>query len=326
MANKILLTGAGFTHNFGAPLASEVSGLIFNAVTSTRLQDLLRENFDYEDIYQNVLQSSDYSDQLKSELTSAIKSAYDVIDELITTGHMSEKINIIKFKEFLKWFDKTSNGGFIFTLNQDLLIENNLNKQFCDMSLKLPIQSKTVDKSNSHVNPLADRKFNYIILDEDVEISRETFSKQFEKNQSNIFYIKLHGSQNWYKDDDTQMMIIGHGKGGRIHADPLLSWYFDIIKRQLNQTDTRLLIIGYSFSDEHINQEIYNSRDSLKIFIINPQPFKDFSLSLKDKPFGSQILSLINKYYSISLPEMFGRGINDPHPFWGQLKSEFNKN
>ena len=48
MANRILLTGAGFTHNFGAPLASEVSNLIFNSISNnTQLLDLLRNQWHY---------------------------------------------------------------------------------------------------------------------------------------------------------------------------------------------------------------------------------------------------------------------------------------
>lgn len=38
MGNKILLTGAGFSHNFGLPLAKNVWGMIFNNPLLKRLK------------------------------------------------------------------------------------------------------------------------------------------------------------------------------------------------------------------------------------------------------------------------------------------------
>jgi hypothetical protein len=144
MANRILLTGAGFTHNFGAPLASEVSNLIFNLVATLQLKNLLRNNFDYEDIYQKVLQSNDYSISIKNELTKAITEAYQQIDKQISIESLSEKINLIRFKEFINCFNKNRDAGYIFTLNQDLLIENNINNNtFYDLHITIPLEAKT---------------------------------------------------------------------------------------------------------------------------------------------------------------------------------------
>lgn len=99
MANRILLTGAGFTHNFSAPLASEVSNLIFNSIpNNTQLLDLLRNNFDYEDVYQTVMNSTDYDQATKNTITNAIKDAYDIINELIKNTNLSG-ISSVKFKE-----------------------------------------------------------------------------------------------------------------------------------------------------------------------------------------------------------------------------------
>ncbi len=38
MANRILLTGAGFTHNFGAPLSKDMSDLIFNNLSKMSIK------------------------------------------------------------------------------------------------------------------------------------------------------------------------------------------------------------------------------------------------------------------------------------------------
>ena len=90
MSNEILLTGAGFTHNFGAPLASEVSNLIFNlASDKPQLMELLRNNFDYEAVYQTVMQSEDYDVTTKASFTNAMTETYIIIDKLIKYHGMS---------------------------------------------------------------------------------------------------------------------------------------------------------------------------------------------------------------------------------------------
>lgn len=58
--NPILLTGAGFTHNFGGFLANEMWALIFNSPDVQKrpsLASLLRKDFDYESVYQSVMYS-----------------------------------------------------------------------------------------------------------------------------------------------------------------------------------------------------------------------------------------------------------------------------
>jgi hypothetical protein len=52
----VLLTGAGFTHNFGGFLANEMWAVIFNSPEigkDPRLNELLQSDFDDESIYHN---------------------------------------------------------------------------------------------------------------------------------------------------------------------------------------------------------------------------------------------------------------------------------
>ncbi len=52
----ILLTGAGFTHNFGGFLAREMWSKIFNnpiVQASTEARKLLLDDFDFESIYES---------------------------------------------------------------------------------------------------------------------------------------------------------------------------------------------------------------------------------------------------------------------------------
>ncbi|MEO8402519.1 MAG: hypothetical protein ABI597_12135 [Gammaproteobacteria bacterium] len=52
--------------------------------------------------------------------------------------------------------------------------------------------------------------------------------------------------------------------------------------------------------------------------------YKDFSESLSKKPLGSQIFSLVKKYYQVTFAELLGEHNGTPHIYWDELNSEFN--
>jgi hypothetical protein len=86
-------------------------------------------------------------------------------------------------------------------------------------------------------------------------------------------YIKLHGSVNWMESNMGQrMLIMGGAKTALINRFPLLKWYQDEFREALIQPGARLMIMGYSFSDEHINDTIFTAAKDgdLKLFIVDP--------------------------------------------------------
>ena len=86
-------------------------------------------------------------------------------------------------------------------------------------------------------------------------------------------YYKLHGSIDIQESERTMMLVIGGNKAANIAQQPLLKWYNDIFGAMLRSPNTRLMIIGYSFGDLHINTMIFEGiRAGLKaIFIVDPQ-------------------------------------------------------
>lgn len=63
--NIVLLTGAGFTRNFGGPLAQDVWSLLFNnghIKERPKLVQSLRDNFDFEGVHHRVM-ASDHFDK-----------------------------------------------------------------------------------------------------------------------------------------------------------------------------------------------------------------------------------------------------------------------
>ena len=87
-------------------------------------------------------------------------------------------------------------------------------------------------------------------------------------------YYKLHGSINWIASVDvqTRLLIMGGNKSDEINQYPLLTWYHKQFDEYLARS-TRLMVIGYSFSDMHINRAILKAaaKGTLRLFIIDPQ-------------------------------------------------------
>ena len=66
-------------------------------------------------------------------------------------------------------------------------------------------------------------------------------------------------------------MILGGGKVHAIERYPVLRWYSELFTALLSSPDTRLMLIGYGFRDEHINSALRNAMEKgLQIYIIDP--------------------------------------------------------
>lgn len=86
-------------------------------------------------------------------------------------------------------------------------------------------------------------------------------------------HYKIHGSSNWHTADGRRLLVIGGNKEFMIREHEILRWYYDEFRRQLMTGSTRLMVIGYSFSDRHINEAICEAsqRGSLSgMFLVDP--------------------------------------------------------
>jgi hypothetical protein len=96
----------------------------------------------------------------------------------------------------------------------------------------------------------------------------------FKEEPGAQLYYKLHGSTNWIGGGGGQarLLIMGGNKAVEINQYPLLAWYHRQFDEYLARS-TRLMVIGYSFSDRHINQAIIKAAEkgALRLFIIDPQ-------------------------------------------------------
>lgn len=127
----ILLTGAGFTHNFGGYLAKDMWAEIFNhkaVQRHPRLQEAMRTGevaFDFEGVYDKVL-NGNFSREEKDSIVEAVISAYDDLDEVIRGFRQTpHSISLNSVAKFIEQFAGTpENPGYMFTLNKTYLWNN----------------------------------------------------------------------------------------------------------------------------------------------------------------------------------------------------------
>lgn len=178
--------------------------------------------------------------------------------------------NLQNTMKFLAWLNM-QNRDFskeIYTSNYDMIIEKSLEK----------IQIPYFDGFVGSYEPF--------FLPESVD----NFVKNFDLTKSWIRLWKIHGSLSWFwkKDDNGKTFkIVRIGKIDNIVNDedeiviypsrdkydssrkqPFIA-YFDRLKNYLSEEELLFIISGYSFSDQHINEIIFNSlRQNNRLFII----------------------------------------------------------
>jgi hypothetical protein len=309
--DHILLTGAGFTKNFGAPLAKELWGIIFSNPgldKASDVRDLLRLDFDFESVYNDVVNGRNLMEFIgeamsrknqQQALRTAVNEAYEYIDEKVRSFSFRRDapnpVNIYKVQEFISKFAGTSNSnpGYFFTLNQDLFVER---QYYNGVRPALPgIRHRPgwfmPDGTQSLI---AER---CVIPDSagDVDFSRSPF-----------YYVKLHGSSNWYTADQ-QTMVIGHAKRNQIASHPVLAAYFEAFQSVLQGTGRRLLCVGYSFCDEHINSAIgVGVKAGLRVYVLSPEPPDGLAARLREQgEEGLRIWHGLAGYFQTDLKTLF---------------------
>ena len=236
----ILLTGAGFSRNWGGWLASEAFEYLLGCDgLHPRVRTMLWNHKDkggFEGVYQS----------LKDGATNPTDSDVFQNFHMMVTGmfhtmgygfqHANLGTNILNF---LASFDA------VFTLNQDTLLEL---KYPGDEEIRERSQGKFLGWECPGIRGASDNEF----------MPPGFYTAQagpFDLTPRKQPYIKLHGSSNWAQQGAPGLMlIIGGNKAAEIEKQPLLKWYHEKFQELLS--GSQVVIIGYSFNDEHINQRL----------------------------------------------------------------------
>ncbi len=238
----LLLTGAGFSYNWGGPLASDVfSALLADRDLDEHTRDLLFDsNGAFEKVLADLHLSTDRDDQRRHEaLVTAV-------------------------------------AGIFYGMNNTF------------MHIFMHIQFE-------FENPPA-RQDKFAVMEPNPPFG--TFGTGAQP------YVKLHGSVNWSESNmGKRILIMGGQKAVSIGRHPILTWYHDEFRKMLLQPSARLMVIGYSFSDTHINDAIVDGiAAGLKLFVVDPYALK----VLKNDPRIGSARSSLTGYSDRPLKTTFG--------------------
>lgn len=273
--SRFLLLGAGFSRNWGGWLASEAFEYVLGCQeirTNPQLRALLwkhQVSGGFEDALAELQQV--YAHSLAPGDQAAMKAFQEAVTRMF--GDMNRA-----FIELVDWeFQRTDRarmlGPFltqfdaIFTLNQDVFLEHHYQSQ--DISLlgsrrwagaELPGMQRRASEDPRYATswgmstwvPLPDSEFRVA------------------RGSQPLF--KLHGSSNWKDTWGSDLMVIGGTKALEIGQRPILTWYARLFEECLSSANARLMVIGYGFRDQHINDILARASErGLQMFVIAPE-------------------------------------------------------
>lgn len=302
-SKRVLLIGAGFSRNWGGLLAGDVSGRILAhpAVQGRpNLRPLLLREPSFEDALERT-RTGLFEAADAEAMETAIRAAFDGMDTDFrnpTPPVLGATIN-----DFIARFCPGAVGvgtGYVFSLNQDLLLERIYGTQPARQLLTVPglqwLERPPPFPAAAWPIPLATLR--------DPAIDEPPLLRHFN-------HIKLHGSINWRSGDGRHSMIMGRRKPLTIARSPMIGWYHQVFERVLFSGDVRLMVIGYGWGDEHINEPIAEAvrNHGLQIYSWNPAIPRDM---LSGVARGDDILAGIMGFTTRPMPEVMPHNPMNP--------------
>ena len=269
MAHVVLL-GAGFSRNWGGWLAPEVLGELLNRLSGDRdIYLRLRRTRNFEETL------ADLQAEARTQQTPAARARLEAFERAVQATFA--EMNSV-FADFPGWGlsndARDSIDAFmarfdtIYTLNQDLLLELHYRNELVG-------QRRWTGVSYPGMRPPA----NWPQLRADEKLAQTwqpSGDFQIADHSQPIF--KLHGSSNWHDPQGNRLMVMGGAKLQAIDQHPVLRSYFDHFSARLREGNTKLMAIGYSFFDTHINDLIVDAATNhgLKLHLVNPAGLEVF--------------------------------------------------
>ena len=270
--NLNVLMGAG-TSSGAIPAMKRMLELLDGKITDKSYvklwKKLKKNNANLENILGILYSGRFYLEGLNSprpDINSLIKQIENFIFNEINVNVHSKKDTLELYKTFyykLAFRNKNQSRLNIFTTNNDLFNETAISE------LNLNYNNGFSSGVNSTFNPA---RFTYTFSKK-----IDTALEKYEPIAEMVYLYKLHGSINWVEEDTDSFFKIKEIKINTrkvpannvlIYPTPLKqnkslgSPFADLIREfhdKLLISQNVLIIIGYSFSDEHINNVIYSA-------------------------------------------------------------------
>jgi hypothetical protein len=260
---NILLTGAGFSRNWGGMLAKDVFfHLLGDDQLDQQTRDLLIRAHTTGGTFEDVLAALQLATHVESKkrYEALIASLVGLFNQM-GQAFMQREFEFKNPPDTMYWLTGfLRRFPYIFTLNQDTLLELHY-LPFAGPGAHIP-GMKYVDPPHIAGTPYG-RAFGPM----------EPNPSDFQLSGSGQHYIKLHGSFNWAESSyGSRILIMGGQKIVNIKRFPILTFYHDQFRSLVTRPGARLMVIGYSFSDEHINEAILDAvlKHGLALFIVDP--------------------------------------------------------
>lgn len=268
---KLLLTGAGFSRNWGGWLANEAFEYLLGCPdVDDELRKLLWEDklkgHGFEDtlaeLQQRVKTYGRSADQaMLAALDASLAGMFNEMNQGLASATF-EQTNDANYQVagFLTKFDA------IFTLNQDLLLEYHYRDNPIAFAASGPSGWQAAG-----VHPFGPQHAGFDPTPQRARMYTPD-TNGFGVPAGQQPYFKLHGSSNFLRDPGGRILVMGGNKAVSINQEPLLKWCHEQFVARLNQAD-KLMVIGYGFGDAHINDAIAVACQGgrLKLFIVDPQ-------------------------------------------------------
>lgn len=267
---NLLLTGAGFSRNWGGWLASEAFEYLLGAPeVDAELRQLLLEDKLRGKGFEDTLAELQIRFQTHREprvgkqvddLTAALVGMFNLMDQGFATVQFEpQNVRTYLVSEFLARFDA------IFTLNQDLLLE----RHYLTGNVALAECRKWSGWQRPGVKPLGPQQHSH---DPQAAVMAMQIPdpENFKVWPGQQPYFKLHGSGNFVRNPGGRILVMGGNKTVGINEEPLLRFYHDQFVDFLRRAE-KLMVVGYSFSDGHINTAIEDAaKRGLRVFLVDP--------------------------------------------------------
>jgi len=223
----------------------------------------LRKTLDFELVFGELRERARVR-QTTDAISSAARMEDAILDVFGETNRAFGLLDGLNFSErtdfsviaFLSLFDE------IYSLNQDLLLEAHYVPSPTSKYWKGPEFPGVTPPSGWREMKPGERILGAWQL-----------SPTMSTEAGHQLIYKLHGSVNWREQSGSRLLVLGGGKVETIGNSSLLSSYFEHFTSRLMAGGTKLMVIGYSFHDDHINKAIVRASNEagLQIYLVEPR-------------------------------------------------------
>lgn len=300
-----LLIGAGVSKACGLPNVEDLTIEVRKVITNSKFLELVDDGDNVETILNKIqqLRSLIKGDKNFNDLTISVVNNIEKDIKKVIFDKLSPTVNFDKLCNLVIWLNyiNQEHEKEIFSLNYDLLLEMALEKK------DLPYFSGFIGNVKPFFVPDSVDDFNGLYV-------KRSWTKLW----------KIHGSLNFKKSKEMKIFIQNYPNNEyedlliypsmekylSSRKAPFIS-YLDRLRKYLLTNEKIMLILGYSFCDDHINDLIINGLN-------NNTRLSIFAFAFDEKTFRKSI-DVIGLYPNVSI-------YTEKKKFLNRKESEFINN